>query len=353
VTGEEKRETRIIRCPACQRYYRIAAGPPAPGTRLRCSKCGEVFSPDAGATQKREGVNPSPTPGAAVAAPTLVAPGAAVAAPTAGPSGFGRGRVLISTDGAEFLSLIGEVLAAAGFSLRQARSGEGAWAAIGSWRPHVALLDVALPGVPAFELCDRVRADKDLRGTGLILIASVFQQTRYKRAPTSLYGADDYIEKHHIRDRLPDKVARLIPAGAESAAPAPPVTPTPAASAAEKFHGSIDQREQETLIREELYGSRGREHKGLERLKECLRRYARIIISDIALYNQELVEQGLREGTFSELLKKEIEEGYRLYLVRVPPSSGGEDLYHEAVRDFITRRTVAHRDRTSRPPGMA
>lgn len=44
MTREEKRETRIVRCPACQVYYRIAAGPPAPGTRLRCSKCGEVFS---------------------------------------------------------------------------------------------------------------------------------------------------------------------------------------------------------------------------------------------------------------------------------------------------------------------
>jgi len=326
VTGGEKRETRLIRCPACQRYYRIAAGPPAPGTRLRCNKCGEVFS--------------------LAAAPT----------PTPVPSGSGRGRVLVSTDGAEFLSLIGEVLAAAGFSLRQARSGEEAWAAIGSWRPHVALLDVALPGVPAFELCDRVRADKGLRGTGLILIASVFQQTRYKRAPTSLYGADDYIEKHHIRDRLPDKVARLIPAGAvaaaPAAAPAQPVAQTPeAASPAEKFHGSIDTREQETLIREELYGSQGRERKGLERLKECLRRYARIIISDIALYNQELVEQGLREGTFSELLKKEIEEGYRLYLVRVPASGGGEDYYHEAVREFIARRASAHRNASSQPRG--
>ena len=65
------------------------------------------------------------------------------------------------------------------------------------------------------------------------------------------------------------------------------------------------------------------------------------------------MEQGLREGTFSELLKKEIEEGYRLYLVRVPPSSGGEDYYHEAVRDFIASRTVANRDGTPRPPGGA
>jgi predicted Zn finger-like uncharacterized protein len=329
VTREEKRGTRIIRCPACQRYYRIAAGPPAPGTRLRCSKCGEVFS---------------------LAAVAAAAP---APAPTPAPPAPGRGRVLIATDGVDFQSLIGEVLADAGFSLRQARSGEEAWAAIGSWRPHVVLLDVALPGVPAFELCDRVRADKGLQGTGLILIASVFQQTRYKRAPTSLYGADDYIEKHHIRDWLPDKVARLLPAGADAAAAPAAVPAPPAAAAAEHHHGSIDEREQETLIREELYGPQGRERKGLERLQERLRRYARIIISDIALYNQELVEQGIREGTFSELLKKEIEEGYRLYLVRVPSSTGGEDYYHEAVRDFIAKRTGAPGGGASRPRGKA
>jgi CheY-like chemotaxis protein len=275
--------------------------------------------------------------------------------------------VLVATDGTEFQSLIGEVLASAGFELRTALSGDDAWETIGSWRPHVALLDVALPGVPAFELCDRVRADRGLCGTGLILIASVFQQTRYKRAPTSLYGADDYVEKHHIRDWLPGKVARLLPGGAVPAAsvpaastpaapapaPAPPVAAPAAAHAAGHRHGSVEARDQETLIREELYGSQGRGRPGLERLRESLKRYARIIISDIALYNQELVEQGIREGTFSELLKREIDEGHRLYLTRVPPSAGGMDHYHEAVREFIAKRTAAAGHGASRPPGGA
>jgi len=332
MTGGEKRETRIVRCPACQRYYRITTGPPAPGTRLRCSKCGEVFSLAAAAAEAE-----------------AVAAGAAPASkPSPVSPATNRGRVLVSTDGADFQSLIGEVLITAGYSLRHARSGEEAWAVIGSWRPHVVLLDVALPGVPSFELCDRVRADTTgLHGTGLILIASVFQQTRYKRAPTSLYGADDYIEKHHIRDRLPEKVAKLLPAGAAAAAPA--VAPAAPPPATEKRHTASDEREQETLIREELYGSRGRERKGLEGLPERLRRYARIIVSDIALYNQELVEKGIREGTFTELLKKEIEEGHRLYLVRVPASSGEEDYYHEAVRGFIAKRSGKPGDGASRP----
>lgn len=327
MTREEGREKRIVRCPACNRYYRLPGGPPAPGMRLRCSQCGKVFS-----AAPEPAAAPAPRPAAA----------------------SGDHRVLVASDGAEFQSLIGEVLQGQGYALRQAQNGEAAWELIGPWRPHVVLLDVALPGMPSFELCDRVRADEGLRGTGLILIASVFQQTRYKRAPTSLYGADDYIEKHHIRDWLPGKVARLLPGAAApvqpATAPAAPVAPaaaTPAAPGAPAApaapaapHRVIDAREQETLIREELYGSAGRQRPGLERLRESLRRYARIIVSDIALYNQELVERGIREGTFSELLKKELEEGRKLYLTRVPPSSGGADHYQEAVQDFIARRSA-------------
>ena len=50
--------------------------------------------------------------------------------------------------------------------------------------------------------------------------------------------------------------------------------------------------------------------------------------------------------------KKEIEEGYRLYLVRVPPSSGGEDYYHDAVRDFIAGRTVGLRSLAGEAPAL-
>ena len=71
------------------------------------------------------------------------------------------------------------------------------------------------PAAP-FEIgsCERLRGKPSLSDTGIILIASVFQHTRYKRAPTSLYGADDYVEKHHIRDRLLEKITRLLPPGA-------------------------------------------------------------------------------------------------------------------------------------------
>ena len=53
------------------------------------------------------------------------------------------------------------------------------------------------------------------------------------------------------------------------------------------------------------------EHKNAKRL-------ARIIASDIALYNQELMEEGIRKGNLLDLLKKDIEEGKELYVARIP-----------------------------------
>ncbi|HWR97981.1 MAG TPA: response regulator [Candidatus Methanoperedens sp.] len=308
MTQEAGRETRIIRCPACRRYYRVASAPPAPGTRLRCTKCGEVFA---------LGAAPGRAAAEALPAPRRAAPP--------------RPRVLVATDGPDFRLLIGEVLESAGCELRHAGRGEETWEALGSWRPQVVLLDVALPGLPAFELCERLRGTPALAGTGVILIASVFQRTRYKRAPTSLYGADDYIEKHHIRDRLPGKVAGLL-----SSAP----TPAPA-DAPQPPRGAVSAREQEVLVSEELpVAARVPQRQGLERLQESLRRFARIIVSDIALYNQDLVDRGVREGTFIELLAKEIEEGRRLYQTRVPPGAAGAGFFEEAVRDFVAGRAA-------------
>jgi hypothetical protein len=43
-----------------------------------------------------------------------------------------------------------------------------------------------------------------------VLVASVYRPTGYKRRPTRLYGADDYIEIHHLGDALPVKLRRLL-----------------------------------------------------------------------------------------------------------------------------------------------
>jgi hypothetical protein len=69
---------------------------------------------------------------------------------------------------------------------------------------------------------------------------------------------------------------------------------------------------------------------------EKARRFARIIVSDIALYNQEAVIEGLKNGTFYALLKNDVDEGRELYEKRVPAViKSKKDYYQEAFDNFI------------------
>ena len=77
---------------------------------------------------------------------------------------------------------------------------------------------------------------------------------------------------------------------------------------------------------------------------EKARRFARIIVSDVALYNQEAVIEGIRNGNFYELLKTDVDEGRELYEKRVPAGiRAKKDYYQEAFDNFIAaakRRNV-------------
>lgn len=57
----------------------------------------------------------------------------------------------------------------------------------------------------------------------------------------------------------------------------------------------------------------------LKELHENAQRTARVIVSDIVLYNKAKIEEGLANGNLKELLKEEIERGKELYISKVAP----------------------------------
>ncbi len=72
---------------------------------------------------------------------------------------------------------------------------------------------------------------------------------------------------------------------------------------------------------------------------EKAKRFARIIVSDIVLYNQETVAEGLFQGTFYDLLKDDITEGRAVYAQRVPePVRKHHDYLQDAFDDFIASK---------------
>ena len=69
------------------------------------------------------------------------------------------------------------------------------------------------------------------------------------------------------------------------------------------------------------------------------RRLARIIVSDIVIYNEKKVEEGLQTGQFFELLSEEIDEGRQLYHSRVDKDGLERDYLQEALSDYVNKKT--------------
>jgi PleD family two-component response regulator len=252
--------------------------------------------------------------------------------------------VLVANESPDFCRAVERSLASEPFTVLCRHDGREALELIEERLPDVVVLDVALPTVYGFEICDRIRSNPALSSVKTILIASIYDKTRYKREPQSLYGADDYIEKHHIPDSLAAKIYRLV-----------------------FGQKAVEQTAEETSVVEEQEGTdlrdiSGREMMDQESVREQIRldeevktssaesaasaeahgkarRLARIIVSDIALYNQNKVEEGIQCGTFHELLHDEIQEGRLLYNRRIPEEvRSGTSYLEDTIEEFLTQK---------------
>lgn len=68
-------------------------------------------------------------------------------------------------------------------------------------------------------------------------------------------------------------------------------------------------------------------------------RLARAIVSDIALYNQEKVQEGIKNDTLFDLLKEELAEGREHFHGRVSPELTDRDhLYDRAIVDIMVKQ---------------
>ncbi|WP_129124495.1 MULTISPECIES: hypothetical protein [Geomonas] len=68
------------------------------------------------------------------------------------------------------------------------------------------------------------------------------------------------------------------------------------------------------------------------------RRLARAIISDVALYNREKVEQGIKDDNIFELLQDQLNEGREHFQSRVTKDLAESNIFDIAVVDVLIKR---------------
>lgn len=72
--------------------------------------------------------------------------------------------------------------------------------------------------------------------------------------------------------------------------------------------------------------------------EEQAKRLARAIISDIAIYNREKVEEGIKNDNIFDLLEPDLEEGRQHFLSRVTPELATGNIYDIALVDVLIKR---------------
>jgi hypothetical protein len=71
--------------------------------------------------------------------------------------------------------------------------------------------------------------------------------------------------------------------------------------------------------------------------EEAARRLARAIASDLSLYNEDKIIEGIQQDNLFDLLSEEIEEGRALYKSRVSPQLYQKNFYDRALVDILIK----------------
>ncbi len=339
----------IAACPQCGARYRIERERlPAQGARLRCSRCEAIFRVNAPPAV------PAAEPPREVKAPETPPPaGEAQRAETPPPVGEAQrgeipppAREVPRTEAARRLVLVADPDIEAGKRLAGMLAGWGAEPilvhdgveailSIQRMLPSLVVLEASLPKMFGFQVCELMKRNEQLRAIPVVLVGAIHHRERYRRQAAETYGADAYLERPALAASLlallrergilaapaasptvsppaprpelpapspPPPVAPPEPAAASAAPPpeaprtevppvaaVPPVAPAPAPG--------LDPGTNTDVARAE--------------------RLARIIVSDIVLYNPERFEAAIRSGDVVEAMATEMEEGRAHFRERI------------------------------------
>jgi response regulator RpfG family c-di-GMP phosphodiesterase len=287
-----------LTCKNCGSKFRAALQLPlTAAVRVACPSCrtqmvlkpavGQAPSPVA-AQPRTEGQAGTPVLQPA-AAPVLQQPGASA------PQAPRRRIAAIADEPRPFRAFLGEHLRRMGFEVAFFELGDPTLEFVRRTRADLVIVNVYLKGKLGVEVSEEIKADASLEQTRVILIGALFRANRFRANPTSLYGADEYIEEQVPEKELRQIVRKLFPE----------LGPT--------VESPIEPREYDEA-----------------------RRLARLILSDIVIYHVEKVESGIRENNFFDVLKDEIEEGRQYFDSRVPFRVRRDtEIFNETLQQFV------------------
>ncbi|MBL8683883.1 MAG: response regulator [Myxococcales bacterium] len=117
-------------------------------------------------------------------------------------------KILVADDDVELLAILVQHLKGRKCEIIEARDGNEALELARTHKPSVMILDVMMPGLSGWEVAKRVRDDKALEHTGIIVLTAIGESLNALTSP--LYGADAQMDKPFEFDKLDEKIDELL-----------------------------------------------------------------------------------------------------------------------------------------------
>jgi class 3 adenylate cyclase len=116
-------------------------------------------------------------------------------------------KILVVDDVPKNAKLLADILTVKGYDLSTADSGPEALKRIAEDRPDLVLLDVMMPGMSGYEVCQAIRADPDTRMLPVVLVTALDASERISGLEA---GADDFLTKPINQSELLARVKSLL-----------------------------------------------------------------------------------------------------------------------------------------------
>lgn len=120
-------------------------------------------------------------------------------------------RILIVDDEPNIVVPLQFLMEQKGYQVRIAENGEEAIETIFRFQPDLILLDIMLPGINGFEVCQTIRENRNLGNIKIVLVTALGREV--DMAKGMALGADAYITKPFSNSEIVERVRELLKEG--------------------------------------------------------------------------------------------------------------------------------------------
>jgi DNA-binding response OmpR family regulator len=117
-------------------------------------------------------------------------------------------KILIADDEPNIVVSLEFLMRQKGYEVKVATNGEDALAAMGEFAPDLILLDVMMPRLSGYDVCQKVRENPAWAGVRIIMLSAKGRDVEVNKGLA--VGADAYVTKPFSTKDLIEQVARML-----------------------------------------------------------------------------------------------------------------------------------------------